>query len=488
MLWASRTAPAAPGLAWSSHGGPREMFRLPLPGRRPRVIAYGNERLAGPLPLWTPRSGAAGRSFCRVARAATQFDRESFLQREEFDLLSFQSVRREALLQYRNTNQSEPLRIGLFLLGALGGLFAPFLAPKDAEATFYGAALLAVLVFGFLFNRERGKRTAQLVRLQREYSIGDLWLEDEDLRTGASSRVRVREFRSQRRLVLLNGSELQLREALTAGVPYRQRLRQSEVIVVPVSAGDGEGETERAVEAALGGRAAVRASSMWLRSPGKLWQWQDYFEDLLEDRGGPGGRSVWVALNFRGRVIGSSFGAPIWDEVLAALPPRRPLLSTDPTAEGAGPPEVLAAQDTFYKALLAGDEATISQLFVPEDDPELSFAIQTDASGSTNLSGWPVVLAEGARPELIIASRDAVLQNSYEAVTTCIEFPMFGPTLLATQVWRRAPSASPGEPCSEWKLLNHRTIPYANQVEARVALRCDHRGCVAFGKQMDAMR
>ena len=26
------------------------------------------------------------------------------------------------------------------------------------------------------------------------------------------------------------------------------------------------------------------------------------------------------------------------------------------------------------------------------------------------------------------------------------------------------------------------------EVEARVALRCDHRGCIAFGKALDAMR
>ena len=40
----------------------------------------------------------------------------------------------------------------------------------------------------------------------------------------------------------------------------------------------------------------------------------------------------------------------------------------------------------------------------------------------------------------------------------------------------------------DWRLLSHRSIPYASQVEARVALRCDHRGCIAFGKQLDAMR
>ena len=37
------------------------------------------------------------------------------------------------------------------------------------------------------------------------------------------------------------------------------------------------------------------------------------------------GQSLWVGLNFRGRVFGSDFGGPIWDEVLAAMPPTKPL-------------------------------------------------------------------------------------------------------------------------------------------------------------------
>lgn len=49
-------------------------------------------------------------------------------------------------------------------------------------------------------------------------------------------------------------------------------------------------------------------------------------------------------------------------------------------------------------------------------------------------------------------------------------------------------SSGPVRPGEPWRLQSHRSIPYASGVEARVALRCDHRGCIAFGKQLDAMR
>ena len=113
----------------------------------------------------------------------------------------------------------------------------------------------------------------------------------------------------------------------------------------------------------------------------------------------------------------------------------------------------------------------------------MSAALQVDEqSAASNLSEWNIVLSPENRPQLRIASSDCVLLSETSAITSCIEFPVLGPTLLATQIWER--QASEGA----WRLLSHRSIPYAMQVEARVALRCDHRGCIAFGKQLDAMR
>ena len=67
-----------------------------------------------------------------------------------------------------------------------------------------------------------------------------------------------------------------------------------------------------------------------------------------------------------------------------------------------------------------------------------------------------------------------------EGWTTAVERPAEGGTLLATQVWRRA---GEGEP---WRLAAHRYIPWsADGATAVAALRCDKRGCVLIGRQIN---
>ena len=75
-----------------------------------------------------------------------------------------------------------------------------------------------------------------------------------------------------------------------------------------------------------------------------------------------------------------------------------------------------------------------------------------------------------------------------------------GETLLCTQRWGSggAAAAAAGEaaagelaaagevaagearPDPQWRLLQHRTIPYMVQTDAGAALRCDRRGCVGL--------
>lgn len=423
-----------------------------------------------------------------------------FLRSEEFDFLSLRSFRREAVIQYVNTNQSEPLRILLCFLLAIGGAILPFFLPSVGSPIVVGPAVfvasaLVCAVGTALFLRERGKRTEQLARLESEYALGDLRVELSDPATGLDRRERLRELRTKQRVVLLFGSELQLQEGLSAAAPYRRRFVQSQTILVPVSLGGDQDDAQRACEAALGSRSEVRNGRKWLASAVSPGSWCAYLDKLLQDRELEDSRSVWVALNYRGRVLGSNFGCPIWDELFAALPPTNGLLSTEPgqaDASGAAA-EVLAAQAEFYRALLSGDAVAMQRLFLPVDDPELSFNMQVGENGrDTNLSAWDVVLAERNRPELVIAGQDVTVRNGGSATTTCIEHPVLGPTLLATQVWELStPTASSGgsdRAVPLWKLKSHRTIPYAPKVEARVALRCDHRGCICFGKQFNAMR
>ncbi|CAJ1329421.1 unnamed protein product [Effrenium voratum] len=407
-----------------------------------------------------------------VSRRADKDFKQKFLRRSEFDPLSLQDFRREALIQYSNTNQSEPLRILIYFFLTICGLISPAFAPSNAPWWYFALAIGLTLGFGLLFLREREKRTAQLVRLEREYAIGDLTLEFWNVT--APKTCQLQALRSEKRLVALYGSFQQVTRALHSALPYRRRFEQSDVLILPVCS-SLEG-SEEAAFGAFGTETLLRQARPWLAKARKLRRWRSYFESLLESKDQRSESGLWVGLNFRGRVFGSDFGAPVWDELLAATPPAAPLSSTEPRCSWAEGLE--AEQERFYQSLCEGDEAAVRAMFAKIDDAELSSVLQVDGQRS-NLSTWDVVLSLQNRPQLRTASSDCVISDK-TAITTCIEFPVLGPTLLATQTWTREGDI--------WRLLSHRSIPYATQTEARVALRCDHRGCIAFGKQLDAMR
>ena len=69
-----------------------------------------------------------------------------------------------------------------------------------------------------------------------------------------------------------------------------------------------------------------------------------------------------------------------------------------------------------------------------------------------------------------------VAPGGREAWSTALEFPANGggASLLCTQRWVRDGDTP------EWRLAQHRTIPYAADVDAPACLRCDRRGCVAL--------
>ena len=79
---------------------------------------------------------------------------------------------------------------------------------------------------------------------------------------------------------------------------------------------------------------------------------------------------------------------------------------------------------------------------------------------------------------------DALVLSPTEGWTTAVERPAEGGTLLATQVWRRAEGE--GEGAGAWRLTAHRYIPWsADGATAVAALRCDRRGCVLIGRQIN---
>ena len=78
---------------------------------------------------------------------------------------------------------------------------------------------------------------------------------------------------------------------------------------------------------------------------------------------------------------------------------------------------------------------------------------------------------------------DALVLSPTEGWTTAVERPAEGGTLLATQVWRRG---GEGEGAGAWRLTAHRYIPWsADGATAVAALRCDRRGCVLIGRQIN---
>ena len=138
-----------------------------------RVARDRHDRTAvrrGPAPRAPPAPTA---SFGRPP----EYDEQLDLSRAQFDFLSLKSFRRDALLQYDATNQSEPLRIILSFLGILFCLCLPTLnseAGLENGLVTDAIAVAGACGSGFLFVTDRAARSARIERISREYAMGDL--------------------------------------------------------------------------------------------------------------------------------------------------------------------------------------------------------------------------------------------------------------------------------------------------------------------------
>jgi len=191
----------------------------------PAVRAVRLSRASRPVcagrPVATrPHLTRAGRPVAQYGSGG-QFD----VSTEQFDVLSLRSFRRDALLQYDATNQSEPLRIALCLLGVLFALTypsllseTPGLAAPDPLVTNVGSAVGAI-GFGALFQRNRVARAARIERISREYALGDLRATYRAVRT-----VPLRELRGKLRVVILVGTQQANATTLREAHAYRRRL------------------------------------------------------------------------------------------------------------------------------------------------------------------------------------------------------------------------------------------------------------------------
>lgn len=445
--------------------------------------------------LVAPRAAIAARRpplRCRAVVAQEKFDTAA----QQFDLLSLRTFRRDTILQYDATNQSEPLRIALTLLGILFSLSIPALASElrvSDELTLNVAAVLGTGISGGLFARNRGARQARMEKIDREYAMGDLRATYRGVRTS-----RLQELRGKRRVVVVTGSAATVEEALTQARVYRRRLSEAEAVVVPVFTEGG----------ATSGALVSEAESKWLWAAAEPEQWRTYFGELLSARGlSTTANGAWIGLNLRGRTFGSALGAPRWDEVLGtALRPsgdgfgeyaEAPYDAREAVAEAASAAQALAgagvladadaeadaaslldAQKRFYDTLTSADAETMATLW---DEGATTDSYVTDVvRAGSRVEPWAAGSNAFPPKGMRATDPDALVIGATEGWTTAVERPAEGGTLLATQEWRRDGRGD------AWRIRAHRYIPWsADGGTAVAALRCDRRGCVLIGREIN---
>ena len=429
---------------------------------------------------------------------------------QQFDLLSLRSFRRDTILQYDATNQSEPLRIALCFLGVLFSLCVPTLFEGSYdELSTSVAAVLGTAVSGTLFLRNRSARSARMGKIDLEYAVGDLRVRYRGVRTN-----RLSELRGKRRVVVVVGPRALVEPRLAEAFVYRRRLSRADCVVVPVyTDADGGDDTPEGWEMILG-----EAESRWLWAAATPNEWISYFDELLRLRGPAGEGAVkenngadgtcWLGLNFRGRAFGSARGAPRWDEILGtALNPSGDNFGNLAEAREIEPAEaaveaavasaavrggsaadaaaveaaatVLAAQAAFYDALCSADAAAMEAMWADAaPDASVTDAVASGGRVEPWAAGSRAFPPAGMRP----TDRDALLVSATEAWTTAIERPADGGSLLATQRWAHAA----GDEDGAWRVATHRYIPWsADGATAVATLRCDARGCVLLGREIN---
>ena len=417
-----------------------------------------------------------------------QFD----ISKPTFDLFSFRFIRSDALLRYNSLNQSEPLRVNLFLLATVSLLGYPLWCESVTGDIATTASTIASTAAGVgtaaLFWRERTRRSKQLNRMEKELNAERLQVKIPVNAAISSARptASLQDLRSKRRIIAIRGTKEQFSgEIWTTLCTLRRRLVQSQTLVVLVPT-DGSQKKD------WGFDTTQLGSALWLAEPLKVDGedgWLNYFSELLDN----GDESInndndlaWFALNFRGRSIASGLGeVPRVLELMGQqLQPMDLLDDTDEDeifSDVSVAKQILECQKKFYNVLTSSsDENDMQPIFTSSPVQEVDEVI--NAGG--RIDNWKACLEPGARPEgMVISGSDVWVPSENVAYSTCIEFPpnagMDGATLLAVQRWGRENADE------DWKLELHQTIPWATGSRAGGTLRCDCRGCVALARAQD---
>jgi len=404
-----------------------------------------------------------------------------------FDLYTLRNIRGDALLRYNNLNQSEPLRINLYLLLSFSSF--SYTAVSEAvvgePATLTGTVASTLLgLFGvYRFVRECGRRSSKLNRIEKELNAQALSMRlptnqfaDRPYESNAVKLGRV--LRSNRRVLAICGTSSQLQEALQTVRILRRRLKQASVIIVAVPT-----DASSVNNWAEGGRELRSV----LAETSDTKEWLDYFQSLGGNESGENDNNQlsWFGLTYSGKSFGSGSGSPprLLEMLGQTLLPVEPLDEDDENESCSSSKEemsnnaILMAQKQFYDALTSGDESGMTKVFSTNNSPEVNEVLE----GGGRIDMWDKCLEDGARPSgMKISGSDVLLVSETEAYSTVIEFPAdTDSTLLAVQKWNRATFDD------EWKLQLHQTIPWSPDSKAAGTLRCDYRGCTALTRGPD---
>ena len=420
-----------------------------------------------------------------------QFD----ITKPTFDLLSLRLIRSDALLRYNSLNQSEPLRINLYLLATITLIGYPLWCESVTGDVATTITTIVSSVSGLgcavLFWKECTRRSNQLSRMEKELNAERLEVRmpvNVAFSSTRGSMVRLGDLKSKRRILAIRGTKEKLssESILTTLCLLRRRLVQSQTIVVFVPT-DGSQKVDWGWDM---NQLGSNNYAPWLAEALNIEGWLNYFDELLDkgkdDWNSRSDELAWFALNFNGRSIASGYGdAPRVLELLGQqLQPMEILDVTDePEFQEETPAvkQILDSQQKFYSILTnSSDEKDMFPVFAT------TVAIEVDevVNGGGRIDGWDKCLEPEARPVgMVISGADVWLASNQLAYSTCVEFPtnagVDGATLLAVQRWRRETDDG------EWKLELHQTIPWSAGSRAGGTLRCDCRGCVALARSQD---
>jgi hypothetical protein len=316
---------------------------------------------------------------CTSLYQAKQFD----ISKPSFDLLTFRNIRGDALVRYDATNQSEPIRIQLYLGGSLIFLAAPSLVDAlDFDPLgILGNIGCVVGAIGFvgLFIRECQRRSRQLDRIEKELNTQML-----PIRLPANALADRRFSKpivlkqlsvgqtTPPRIIALCGTKEKLEEALNGLRILGKRLQQASVYVVCVSQDESSFDGYEWVTTQQGSSDNIP----WLADSFNNKIWKAYFNSLSpgsddDDDDGSVPSFLWFGLNSNGRSIGSGRNEiPIWIELLGQhFRPTQDdfeLMAATSTTSTTGDKiaaTLSEAVESFYAALTTGDQESMKVTF-----------------------------------------------------------------------------------------------------------------------------